>query len=157
MIGCVTIDATGALIPLASTLLGVVVGGWVAHRTSLARDARGEQRTRRVGYLVEAYRAIERSTNHSRPLTSDQARVLEQAVADVMLLGQAPEVDAATEFIREFADGGGASAHALLVALRASLRQELALDETMLPKPFSLRIETGAEQSPNASGADEAK
>ena len=83
------------------------------------RDRRNAQRARRIEHLVSAYqRLIEASQRDS--LTPDQAKNVEDAVSDVLLLGQRAEVEAASAFIENWALRGSTDMKPLLTALRAS-------------------------------------
>lgn len=91
----------------------------------------------RIDYLLAAYRRLERSSN--RPMTVNEDREVEAAVADVQLLGSPAQVRLAEDFITAFAAEGTADTEPLLQDLRASLRRELLL-EPVPPKRLSLRI-----------------
>jgi hypothetical protein len=121
------------------------------------RDRRNAQRARRIEHLVSAYqRLIEASQRDS--LTPDQAKNVEDAVSDVLLLGQRAEVEAASAFIENWALRGSTDMKPLLTALRASLRAELHLDSTLMPELFNLRITTAlAEKARAAKGSPRAK
>lgn len=79
----------------------------------------------RTNYLLTAYAAIESASN--RPLDPATARTLEAALADVQLLGNAAQVEAAHRFSYRIANGDGADAGLLLNLLRDDLRRELKL------------------------------
>jgi hypothetical protein len=133
------------LVPLVSALLGAVVGGFVVHRLTLARDARNTQRALRVEHLVSSWGRLSEASNRES-LSAEHAKGLEGAISDVMLLGDRAEVDAAREFIVEFARSGRGDLERLLTALRSSLRRELNLSDDPLPAPYSVRVK----QSPDA-------
>lgn len=129
-----------ALVPFFSAIVGAAVGGLVVHRTALARDARNEQRARRVEHLISAYQRLSAASNREGNLNPEQAADLEAALSEVMLLGQRTEIGAARAFMVTFATEGGAELDPLLIALRSSLSEELGLDPTPLPKPYSIRL-----------------
>lgn len=115
----------------------VVVAGWFVAQWQARRATR---RSMRVQYLLESYRRLEQASN--RPLRDDLSRELEQAIADIMLLGSPTQVALAEEFVQSFARDRTAEATPLLEDLRASLREELLL-EPVAPTRVSLRIESG--------------
>ncbi|CEP26437.1 Putative uncharacterized protein [Propionibacterium freudenreichii subsp. freudenreichii] len=128
------------IVPLLSAVVGAVVGGLVVHRFAVTRDARNEQRARRIEHLISAYQRLIAAANQPEGLSADHQRGLESAVSDIMLLGQKAEVDAAREFLVAFARDGNADLDELLAELRSSLRDELNLDKTPMPKPYNLRM-----------------
>ncbi|MCG2801825.1 MAG: hypothetical protein L6311_06995 [Cellulomonas sp.] len=128
------------VVPLASALLGAVVGGVVVHRLTGARDARNAQRSSRVDHLISAYRRLVAASNRAQDMTDEQASGLESAIADIVLLGERAEVDQARKFLLRFRDEGGADTGPLLAALRSSLRRELMLEELPMPDPYMLRL-----------------
>lgn len=124
---------------IVSTLLGAIAGGLVVHLLATWRDRRNAQRARRIEHLVSAYqRLIDASQRDS--LTPEQATNVEDAVSDILLLGQRAEVEAASAFIENWALHGSVDMKPLLTALRTSLRDELHLDSTKMPDMFNLRI-----------------
>ena len=125
---------------LLSAILGAVVGGLVVHRLALVRDITGARRTRRVEYLVEAYRVLIDAANRDGGMTPDQEARFEAAISDVVLLGEQDEIDAARTFMIEMAGPRSANLDPLIVALRLSLRAELQLAPLPLPNPYNLRI-----------------
>lgn len=85
-----------------------------------------------------------------RPLHKHWADI-ETAISDIILLGQRAEVEAAEQFaVRISADPEGAELGPLLRELRASLRRELALDPTPMPRHYNLRFHVGPGPRPNA-------
>ena len=129
-----------ALVPFFSTIVGAVVGGLVVHRLALRRESLGERRSRRVEHLITAWRGLMGAANRLEPLTQEQNDALETSLTDIMLLGQEAEISAAAEFIRKMGSGEQTNLDGVLEALRSSLRQELGLDQTPLPRDRVLRI-----------------
>jgi hypothetical protein len=114
--------------------VAIAVAGWIVTQYQGRRAIR---RNMRIDYLLAAYRRLERSSN--RPMTVNEDREVEAAVADVQLLGSPAQVRLAEDFITAFAAEGTADTEPLLQDLRASLRRELLL-EPVPPKRLSLRI-----------------
>lgn len=127
------------LISLTSVLVGALVGGLVVHRFTLRRESLSARRTQRVAFLLDAYRKLIDASE--RDALGEQRRDnLESALADVMLLGGASEIEAADRFQREFVEGQSASLVPVIVALRTSLRRELGIEAVELPERFNLRL-----------------
>lgn len=133
------------LVPLASAILGAVVGGLVVHRFAVVRDVRNEQRGRRVDHLISAYRRLVAASNRTGGMSEEHEHQVEEALSDIILLGQRSEVEAARDFMLEIGRSRSADLEPLMVALRSSLRSQLQLDETPLPRPYSLRWGRGSE------------
>ncbi|WP_066642156.1 hypothetical protein [Serinicoccus hydrothermalis] len=132
---------SAALVPLLSAVLGAVVGGLVVHRLSVQRDVLGARRSQRIEYLVSAYRRLSDAANRLPGLSDERIAGLEGALADIVLLGEPAEIEAARQFMLAMAQGqGGAGLDPVLVALRASLRAEIGLTQHPLPKPYNLRM-----------------
>jgi hypothetical protein len=111
-----------------------IVGWWVVN----VQQRRAVRRNMRIEYLLNAYRQLERVTN--REPTREHGRAIEEAVADVYLLGTPKQVKLAADFASTFAQAGGADLNNLLTDLRKSLRHELLL-EADESDSVSLRIE----------------
>lgn len=95
------------------------IGGWVVNGI-LAR--RATRRDLRVTFLLSAYRSLDAASN--RPLKTAALREqLENAIADITLIGKEDQVRLATDFARTFAATGGADTSELLEALRSDLRK----------------------------------
>jgi hypothetical protein len=114
------------IIPLLLTTSFGVVGWWVGHRLSGNRDRENKKRDKRVSYLIDAYRRLERASNPSDP--SSHSIDLETAIADIQLFGSAKQVALAESFAKEFASRRSASLDSLLAELRDDLRKELNLE-----------------------------
>lgn len=113
----------------------VAIAGWlVASR----QQRRAVRRNMRIEYLLNAYRKLERATN--RESTSEHSQAIEEAVADIYLLGTPKQVTLVADFAKNFAQAGGADLKNLLTDLRKSLRRELLL-EVDESESVSLRME----------------
>jgi hypothetical protein len=115
----------------------VAVGGWIVNGVL---DRRGTRRDMRVQYLVSAYRSLDQVSN--RPISIDNGRRLEEAIADIILLGNARQVDLANGFTQAFAADGHADTSSLLESLRTDLRKELLLGDAARRTTW-LRVESG--------------
>lgn len=105
----------------------VVVAGWfVVHRFNSSKDFAARRRELIVGYLLDAYRKLERSAEAVEP--ADSWKDMESAVADIQIFGSAKQVALAQQFANEIASNQTASATTLLKELRQSLRAELKLE-----------------------------
>ena len=121
-----------ALAILASAI--IAVSSWFVTQHQARQAVR---RNMRIDYLLDAYRRMERASN--RPMTNSSARAIEEAVADVQLLGSPDQVHLANAFATPFAAKGEAVIAPLLEDLRTSLRDELLLEKVQ-PNWKRLRI-----------------
>lgn len=130
------------VVPLLSAVLGAVAGGLLVHRLSVRRDVMGARRSQRIDYLVSAYRRLSNAANRPHGLSDERIAGLEGALADIVLLGEPVEIEAAREVMLDMAKGqGGADLDPVIEALRASLREEIGLTQQPLPNPYNLRME----------------
>jgi hypothetical protein len=127
----------GQVITTAIVAAVAIAGWWVVN----IQQRRAVRRNMRIEYLLNAYRQLERVTN--REPTREHGRPIEEAVADVYLLGTPKQVKLARDFASTFAEAGEASLVNLLMDLRKSLRRELLL-EADESDSVSLRIEDKA-------------
>ena len=104
-----------ALVALAVALL--------THFFTSARDKSNKRREQRINYLVGAFRALAKASNH--PRLHEVAPDLEQAIADIQLFGTQEQVRLAHEFVDALASQGSASLDPLLLSVRNGLRSEL--------------------------------
>lgn len=105
----------------------VITGWWVVHHLSAKRDRKAKLRDLRTEYLLATYRRLENASN--RPVSSpEDARAIESAVADVFLMGNAEQIEAAKKFCEGVQNDGGASVLPLIKLLRNDLRMELGLE-----------------------------
>lgn len=110
-----------------------ILGWWIVG----LQQRHAVRRNMRIDYLLNAYRQLERASN--RVPTSQHGRAIEEAVADIYLLGTPKQVQLAAEFSKNFAQEGGADLTLLLTHLRNSLRRELLLEADESPR-VSLRV-----------------
>lgn len=104
-----------------------IISQVVAHRLSSARNLKNKKRNLVTKYLIDAYKDIESATNSP---SFDSNRKLEQAVANVQLLGDKIQIKLAKDFAQSMNDSNTAKTKKLLEELRLSLRKELDLDVT---------------------------
>lgn len=110
----------------------VVVAGWfVVHRFNSRKDFAARRRELIVGYLIDAYRKLEKSADAVEPRES--WKDMESAIADIQLFGSGEQVALAQKFAREIAQRQTAFATTLLEELRRSLRSELKLEHVAEP------------------------
>ena len=77
----------------------------------------------------------------NRPKNFDNNFELESAIADIQLFGNLKQVTLAAKFANDIAQNSNASTNELLSDLRASLRNELKLENTNSETIF-LRLDT---------------
>ena len=111
----------------AATIITILLALF-AYWSTLKRDRLSKKRDLRTQYLIEAYRRLESAGNRSDQ-TSEVARSLESAVADIQLFGSQEQVRLSRAFALEFSANGHASLDALLESLRTDLRKELDLGD----------------------------
>lgn len=128
-----SLAVVAALGILASVL--VVVAGWFVTQWQARR---GVRRNLRIQYLLESYRRLEGASDR-QVMTDDYRRDIEQAIADVMLLGTPSQVELAHEFARAMVNQESAGVEPLLQDLRMTLRRELDL-EPVPPSRLWLRL-----------------
>ena len=119
--------AISILVPAAIA----VIGWFVVHRFSSRKDLAARRRDLIVGYLIDAYRKLEKSADAAEP--SDSWDGMESAIADIQLFGSERQVTLAQQFAKEIAFNQTAFATTLLEELRQSLRTELKLELAIVP------------------------
>jgi len=112
-----------AIAILSAALIAIV--GWGVNAELQRRELR---RQTLVRFLLDAYRRLEATSNRRR-LDATAKMELERAVSDIVLLGTRDHVRLVEDAARQLQDQGSSDFTPLLRALRASLRQELRLDE----------------------------
>ena len=80
-----------------------------------------------LGYLVEAYGALETFAGREPPFAEEHVRRLEQAVADIQLFGSQGQVDRLYQVFQQKRSAGQSDLNVVINELRAELRQELGL------------------------------
>lgn len=134
-------DWPAVVVPLLSSIFGAVIGGILVHRLTLIREVRGARREQRTDYLVHAYRRLADAVNRPEGLTNEQKSDVEASLSDIVLLGDAQEVEAALQFMVDMDKDSGADLGAVISALRSSLRREIDLPAIDLPRLYNLRLE----------------
>ena len=131
------------LVPLLSAVTGALVGGYVVHRLTIRREELSARRAKRIESLIASWRAILAMANRTEgtPSTITQREAYEDALTDIMLLGERPEIEATAAFIKAVGAGEQTNLDAVIEALRESLRNELQLPEVPLPQDRILRID----------------
>jgi hypothetical protein len=105
----------------------VVVGWWVGHWSAAKRDVANDRRKQRIEFLINAYRKIEVMAGRTNPGTEHNDNI-ETAISDIQLLGSIHQASLARQFAEDFSRSGAADIEDLLLNLRKTLRDELALD-----------------------------
>lgn len=125
------------LIPLLVTTVAASIGWFVVHRLNAKRDRENNRREKLTGFLIDAYRRIEKFP--CRELSTSNAVDFECAIADIQLFGSPRLVALAQEVAESIPINGSANADILLIELRKVLREELGL-EKVADKIIYLRI-----------------
>ena len=112
---------------LAATILALVaVVGWLV---ASAQQRESVQINMKIDYLLKAYRNLEQAT-YRKP-TNELYRLIEDALADVYLLGTSGQIELVKAIYKRI-DGkqiDGIELEKLLENLRDSLRKELHLEK----------------------------
>ncbi|UYK79897.1 hypothetical protein NG829_16300 [Xanthomonas sacchari] len=104
----------------------VAMAGWfVVNRMAARKDLATRRRELIVGYLIDAYRKLEKSASAVAPEESWVG--IESAIADIQLFGSTRQVHLAQKFAHEMSQDQTSFATTLLEELRHSLRRELEL------------------------------
>ncbi|MDQ1132310.1 hypothetical protein QE386_000905 [Pseudoxanthomonas winnipegensis] len=86
--------AVSVLLPAA-----VAIAGWfVAHRFSSRKDLTVRRRELIIGYLIDAYRKLEKSADAVQP--RDSWKDMESAISDIQLFGSEKQVALAHIFAK---------------------------------------------------------
>jgi hypothetical protein len=107
---------------LVSAVVAVTVVA-LTHLFTSYRERESKRRERRTAYLVAAFRSLSKATHRLR--LYEVADELEQAVADIQLLGTPEQVRLAQQFANDLATTRNAEMNELLISLRDDLRSEL--------------------------------
>ena len=109
-------------VPVVLALAGWFVGHWL----NVSRDQQNKRRDLRIQYLIEAYRKFEDAANRRE---STKRQQVEQALADIQLLGNAREIALAHGVADSLGEAKpSTNVMTLLECLRADLRKELRLE-----------------------------
>lgn len=117
------------IVSAVATLIGaaVVVFGWhKSHQLTSERDQLNKRRDLRLTMMLDAYRALANSAQ--RPFVGDAALEAEKALESIQLLGTPKQIEIAQRLMKDFAEHQGIDWHPLLVELRTSLREDIALE-----------------------------
>ena len=132
---------------IGGSLLSALLGGLIVHLAARRRDVENDRRKQRIDYLIGAYQVLVRSAHRS--LEGERAESFENAISDVILLGNNQQIELARELIRAFAEDHGASVDDLLVSLRKALRHELGLQADPLSEVPTIRLVTAERSRPD--------
>ena len=114
------------------TILLALLGWLVVHYFNSNRDRNNKKRDLRTGYLIEAYRNIEKACGHKGYLPAKLNREMESAIADVQLFGSKHQIELARRFTDSMNKDSFADPRSLLVILRSNLREELNLEQVSI-------------------------
>jgi hypothetical protein len=117
---------------LSSSFVAGVTGAYIGHWLTYRREKKNRLQQQRIQYLIDAYRAFAKSNHH--PRLYEVADELEQAVADIQLLGSPELIHLTQVFSNELANKKEASLDEVLTTIRKDLRRELG------EKPISGKI-----------------
>lgn len=132
--GCINLALIGTILGgIVAATTGAFIAAVLAHRFNSRRDQANRRSDVRVEYLLEAYRAISGSVGRDLERNDDDARLLEQGLSDIQLLGSHRQAKLAAEVALELERKGEVASQALLQALRDDLRGELELGELAEP------------------------
>jgi hypothetical protein len=129
------------IIPIVIAIL-VLIGG---HFLVSKRESDKRKKEMRVGYLVEAFRKLEKGA--SPPANDYSAGDFESAISDIQLFGSSSQVKLAHNFCEAASKGDGSLLQDLLENIRTELRKELALPDEVLPKINPFRVSATANKA----------
>jgi hypothetical protein len=127
------------IVTLLSALMAalVIAAGWfITNRLAQTLATRNRREETRVAYIVDAYEKLANAAN--RAMTPEHARMIEQAIAKIQLLGTNEEIAAVGHFLDTWdkpqPDGiPRGDLDPLLSSLRNSLREQLSLSKVSGP------------------------
>lgn len=108
---------------LSSSFFAGITGAYIGHWLTSRREKKNSLQQQRIQYLIEAYRAFAKSNHH--PHLYEVADDLEQAIADIQLLGSPKLIDLVQQFAHELGTKEEASLDEVLSTIRENLRAEL--------------------------------
>jgi crotonobetainyl-CoA:carnitine CoA-transferase CaiB-like acyl-CoA transferase len=108
---------------VSSSLVAGIAGAYLGHWLTYRREKKNRLQEQRIQYLIQAYRAFSKANNN--PQLCEVADDLEQAVADIQLLGSPELIHLVQRFSEEFARKQEASLDEVLANIRKDLRNEL--------------------------------
>jgi hypothetical protein len=123
---------------LSSSFVAGIAGAYVGHWLTFRREKKNRLQQQRIEYLINAYRAFAKGS--SSPRLWDVAEDLEQAVADIQILGSPELIDLVQEFLKQFYNEKSTSVEGIVRAIRKDLRSELG-EKPVSGEILRLRIE----------------
>jgi hypothetical protein len=108
---------------LSSSFIAGIAGALVGHWLTNRREKKNRLQEQRIQYLVDAYRAFAKANHH--PRLYEVADDLEQAIADVQLLGSPELIRLVQKFANDMGTRQEAELDDILVTIRKNLRAEL--------------------------------
>lgn len=122
---------------LSSSFFAGATGAYIGHWLTYHRERKNRLQQQRILYLIDAYRAFAKANHH--PRLYEVADVLEQAIADIQLLGSPELVALVQKFANEMGTKQEAGSDDILATIRKDLRKELG-EKPILGKIIWLRI-----------------
>jgi hypothetical protein len=120
------------LVPtLLAPLIGavVVVYGWrKSHQLAAERDQRNKRRELRLSAMLDAYRALASSVHRPDSDFGNAIVEVEKALQSIQLLGTPAQIALVQRLLQEFGRNGTTDFEPVLLELRTSLREDLALE-----------------------------
>jgi hypothetical protein len=120
-------QTVGLTLAVSLSVAFIVVGVrlWLMQRHKRARQIEARQLTERLRALLGVCRALGGSFSPAGP---GDVRVIEEALAELLLFGSLPQVRMAAHAAQQLASTGRADCQALVQQLRAELREQLGLE-----------------------------
>ncbi|WP_237232647.1 hypothetical protein [Rothia nasisuis] len=113
------------------SLLSGLLASIVVHILTAWNERKKERRDQRIEFLISAYRKLSDVANRENR-SLEQTQGLEEALSDIMLLGEQEEIEAARQFMLQISSSQnreGGDLKKVIIALRNSLRKQLGLSE----------------------------
>lgn len=127
-------------VEIFGSLVSAIIGGLIVHWLNVKREVNNARRNLRIEFLLQSYQRLINASNRGADLSSKYRDDLESALSDIVLLGKHEEIEAACNFMKDMSKGKGGTLDPVIESLRNSLRRELGLEQTALPKPHTLRM-----------------
>lgn len=113
---------------------GLVLGHFLSNK----QEAKRRRTEKRIEYLIQAFRCLERGAEPKASKYS--ASEFESAISDIQFFGNKEQVELAYRFCENASRGDGSLLQDLLENIRCELRNELDLPKEELPKIVPFRI-----------------
>ena len=109
------------------TALITIIGWLIYHFLASRRDQANKRREKRIEYMIEIWRKLERAADRGK----DKSLLpnMEEAIADIQLLGNKKQVELAIQTAEKLAKEGTVTVKDILKQLRDDLRKELKLEK----------------------------